>query len=243
MTSSSSAAGRGLQTGARARAAQRVGHRPGGDRPDPPRRCRSAGAQPVEPAVGRRPAMLDGPLLSPARLAAAAERATSGPYFEPAKRVALMRGILERLGVARSRARGHGNRVAGDTATPGRRRSRSKGGRPIERDLAIATPISVTPGLFSGIRHATRVRAACWRIPTTSVRRARWSINETLMRTYFTNGDPVGRRFRFVNGRGQVPAQRAVDHDRRRGGGREARMGSMPPSVRRSINRCCSPPR
>ena len=79
-----------------------------------------------------------------------------------------------------------------------------EGWTPDRSDLATATSISVTPGYFP----ALGVRLVQGRLlheqdderaPRAAV------INETLAKTYFRGEDPVGRRFHFVNGRGQVP--------------------------------------
>jgi len=130
---------------------------------------------------------------------------SSGPYFEHPKRVALIRGVLERLG-----ASGQVAHAGLTTALPTLRDSGStafavEGWTPDPGNLATATAVSVTPGYFP----ALGVRLLQGRLldekddertPRAAV------INETLAKAYFRGEDPMGRRFRFVNGRGQAPA-------------------------------------
>ena len=128
----------------------------------------------------------------------------SGPYFQHPQRLTLIRGVLERL--AASPDISHAGLA---TALPTTRDSGStafavEGWTPDRRDLATATPVSVTPGYFP----ALGVRLVQGRLleeqdDTRAPRAA--VINETLARSYFRGEDPVGRRFHFVNGRGQVP--------------------------------------
>ena len=129
---------------------------------------------------------------------------STGPYYEHAKRLALIRGVLERLAASPD------VRVAGlTTALPATRDSGStafaaEGWTTDQRDLATATALSVTPGYFPafGIRlleGRLLEEKDDDRAPRAAV------INETLARTYFRNENPIGRRFRFVNGRGQAP--------------------------------------
>ena len=129
----------------------------------------------------------------------------AGPYFEHAKRVVLIRGVLDRLA-----ASGEIRHAGLTTALPAMRDTGStafaaEGWIPDRSALATATAISVTPGYFP----ALGVRLLRGRLleeqdddgaPRAAV------INETLAKTYFRGEDPLGRRFHFVNGRGQVPA-------------------------------------
>ena len=128
----------------------------------------------------------------------------SGPYFDHQQRLALIRGVLDRLA-----ASGEIRHAGLTTALPATRDSGSpafavEGWTPDRSELATATAISVTPGYFP----ALGVRLVQGRLlheqdderaPRAAV------INETLAKTYFRGEDPVGRRFHFVNGRGQVP--------------------------------------
>jgi hypothetical protein len=116
-----------------------------------------------------------------------------------------MRGILERL--ARSADIG----AAGvTTALPATRDSGTasfslEGWTSDRRDLAAATPVSVTPGYFS----ALGIRLVAGRLLQDSddARTDRAVVvNETFVRTYLEGGNPIGRRFHFVGRRGQVPA-------------------------------------
>ena len=129
---------------------------------------------------------------------------SAGPYFEHSKRVALIRAVQERLA-----ASGEIRDAGVTTALPATRDSgatafAAEGWPPAGTDLATATVVSVTPGYFPslGIRLA-RGRLIQEQDDDRAPRAA--LINETLARTYFGGEDPVGRRFRFVNGRGQAP--------------------------------------
>ena len=129
---------------------------------------------------------------------------STGPYFQHAKRLALIRAVQERLA-----ASGEIRHVGMSGALPATRDSGSTAfaveGWPVSAtDLATATPISVTPGYF----RALGIRLVKGRLleeqdddraPRSAV------VNETFARTYFRSEDPVGRRFHFVNGRGQAP--------------------------------------
>jgi putative ABC transport system permease protein len=128
----------------------------------------------------------------------------SGPYFTHPKRVALIRGVLERL--AASAEISHAGLT---TALPAMRDSGSpafavEGWTPDRSDLATATSVSVTPGYFP----ALGMRLVQGRLlqEQDDERAARAVvINETLAKTYFRGEAPLGRRFHFVNARGQVP--------------------------------------
>jgi predicted permease len=127
----------------------------------------------------------------------------SGPYFDHAQRVPLIRTVVERLEASAGVAH-----AAFTTALPAIQDSGSagfaaEGWSTDQRDVANTTTISVTPGYFTtlGMRLiAGRLLADSddHRAPRAVV------INETLARTYFAGEDPVGRRFRFVGRRGQV---------------------------------------
>jgi predicted permease len=127
----------------------------------------------------------------------------SGPYFTHASRVVLLRGVLDRLRASPGLAH-----AAFATALPATRDSGSasiaaEGWPPDRQDLVTATPVAVTPGYFDalGIR-LLRGRLLedkdDERAPRAVV------VNETFARTYFADGEPVGRRFRFAGRRGQV---------------------------------------
>ena len=81
---------------------------------------------------------------------------SSGPYFAHPRRVALIRGILERLGGRREVAPPASPRPCQRPATPERRRSRSKGGRRIRANLSSAIADVGHRRLFPGIRHSAR---------------------------------------------------------------------------------------
>ena len=130
----------------------------------------------------------------------------SGPYADHGKRVVLMRTILDHL--TRS---GDIDAAGITTALPATNDSGTasfalEGWTPDRRDLAAATPVSVTPGYF----RALGVRLVSGRLlqdsDDTHADRA-VVVNETFVRTYLDGGTPVGRRFHFVGRRGQVPAQ------------------------------------
>jgi predicted permease len=128
----------------------------------------------------------------------------SGPYFEHGKRVVLMRAVVDRL-----RALPDVSHAGMATALPvtedtGTASFAVEGWTPDRRDLATATMASVTPGYFP----ALGVKLIAGRLiedsdDERSVRAA--VVNETLAKAYFPGEDPVGRRFRFVGRRGQVP--------------------------------------
>ena len=129
---------------------------------------------------------------------------SSGPYFAHPRRLALIRGILERLGESRD------VRAAGiATALPATRDTGTtafavEGSTPDPANLSIASPMAVTAGYFPafGIR-LVQGRLLEDRDDERAPRAA--VVNETFMRTYLKGEPTVGRRFRFVNGRGQAP--------------------------------------
>ena len=130
---------------------------------------------------------------------------TTGPYFQHAARVALIRNVLERL-----TASGDIRHAGLTTALPTTRDSGStafavEGWTPDRSELATATAVSVTPGYFPalGIR---LMKGRLLQEPDDDRAPRAAVINETLARTYFGSEDPIGRRLRFVNGRGQAPA-------------------------------------
>ena len=129
---------------------------------------------------------------------------SAGPYFEHSKRVALIRAVEERL-AASGEVRDSGVTTAlPATQDSGTTAFAAEGWPPSGTDLATATLVSVTPGYFPslGIR-LLRGRLLQEQDDDRAPRVA--LINETLARTYFGGQDPIGRRFRFVNGRGQAP--------------------------------------
>jgi len=130
---------------------------------------------------------------------------STGPYFEHAKRVVLMRSVIDRLTSSPEVA--HAGMT---TSLPATQDSvtfsfAAEGWTPDRKDLATATPVSVTPGYFP----AVGARLVTGRLLTDSddERQPRVVvINETLARAYFAGEDPIGRRFRFVGRGGQVSA-------------------------------------
>ena len=97
----------------------------------------------------------------------------AGPYFEHAKRVALIRGVLERL--AASAEVEHAGMA---TALPATRDSGSaafavEGWTPDRERPGDGHARLRHAGLLSGAGHAARCRAGCSRSRTTTARRAR----------------------------------------------------------------------
>ena len=130
----------------------------------------------------------------------------SGPYADHGKRVVLMRAILERL--TRS---GDIDSAGVTTALPATNDSGTasvalEGWTTDRRDLAAATPVSVTPGYFRALGIQLISGRLLQDSDDTHADRA-VVVNETFVRTYLDGGTPVGRRFHFVGRRGQVPAQ------------------------------------
>jgi putative ABC transport system permease protein len=130
---------------------------------------------------------------------------SAGPYFRHAQRVALMRGILDRLGASADVLHAGLATALPTTRDSGTAAFALEGWPPDRRDFASATTVSVTPGYFPalGIRLVSGrfiEDADHERAPRAAV------VNETLARSYFGGDDPVGRRFRFVGRRGQVSA-------------------------------------
>ena len=129
---------------------------------------------------------------------------SSGPYFEHAKRVAVIRNILERLGSSPD------VRAAGmATALPATRDTGSpaftvEGWTPNQDDLTTATSMSVTAGYFPAL--GARLTKGRLLEDQDDERTAPVAvINETFARTYFRTEEAIGRRFRFVNARGIAP--------------------------------------
>jgi predicted permease len=129
----------------------------------------------------------------------------SGPYADHGKRVILIRTILDRLaGSSEVDAAGMTTALPA-TNDSGTASFAVEGWTPDRRDLAGATPVSVTPGYFRALS-----------IPLVSGRLLQDAddahaarsvvVNETFARTYFDGASPVGQRFHFVGRRGQVPA-------------------------------------
>jgi putative ABC transport system permease protein len=131
---------------------------------------------------------------------------STGPYFDPARRRALIRGVLDRLqwsadlaeaGIATSLP------TADDSGTTA---FAVEGWQPERRDIATATVVSATPGYF----RALGIGLSAGRFPTDADNEQTDRVavvNETLARTYFAGADPVGRRICFIGRRGQLPAQ------------------------------------
>jgi predicted permease len=129
---------------------------------------------------------------------------SAGPYFEHAKRVALIRTILERLGSSPE------VRAAGlATALPATRDTGSpaftvEGWTSNQDDLTTATAMSVTAGYFPALG-ARLIKGRLLEDRDDEHTMPAAVINETFARTYFRNEEAVGRRFRFVNARGIAP--------------------------------------
>ena len=159
-------------------------------------RRRPAGAQPLEPAVGRRPASPTSELLTLRVWLPQPNDPSAGPYFEHPKRVALIRGVLERLGRvgATIRHAGSDDRAAGDARQRlsgiCRRGLDAGSQRPGDGDVHLGHA-----GLLSRRSACAWCRAGCCdeqddeRAPRAAV------INETLAKTYFRGEDPSGGGF------------------------------------------------
>jgi len=131
---------------------------------------------------------------------------STGPYFTHDARTALIRRIVERLqaspGVAHA-----GFSTTLPLVEDGIRpvAFAAEGWSPDKTESARASLVPVSPGYFS----ALGIRASDGRLiadhdheraPRVAV------LNETAARAYFPSEPPVGRRFRFVGRRGQIPA-------------------------------------
>jgi putative ABC transport system permease protein len=130
---------------------------------------------------------------------------SSGPYFEHAKRVVLVRGILDRLQATPGIAHAGMSNALPLTRDSGTASFAAEGWPADRRDLATATSVSVTPGYF----RALGIRLVSGRLLQDSDdgRTARAVlVNEGLARVYFPGEDPVGKRIRFVGRNGQIPA-------------------------------------
>jgi len=132
----------------------------------------------------------------------------AGPYFEHGKRVVLMRAILDRLAAV------PGIEAAGvTTALPATNDSgvapfAIEGWTPDRRDLATATPVSVTPGYFRTLGIPLVTGRLLEDHDDVKAPRA-IVVNETFARAYMSDGTLIGRRLRFIGRRGQVPANAA----------------------------------
>ncbi len=130
---------------------------------------------------------------------------SSGPYFQHGKRVVLIRSIVERL-MATSGVAHAGMSTALPLANDSGSAAFAVEGASVEqRDLVRATFAAVTPGYFPalGIRLVSGrllEDADDERVAPAVV------VNESLVRARFDGLNPVGRRFRFMGARGQVPA-------------------------------------
>jgi putative ABC transport system permease protein len=127
----------------------------------------------------------------------------AGPYYTHEKRLVLVRRILERLGASPEIAAAGICTTLPGTQDSGTASFAAEGWTPDRRDLATATVASVTPGYFPAL--GMRLVAGRLLENSDNERSARTVvINETLAKSYFGGEDPVGRRFRYVNRRGQV---------------------------------------
>jgi predicted permease len=127
----------------------------------------------------------------------------SGPYFTHARRVVMMRAVLDRL-----RAAPRIEHAAFATALPAARDSgnvsiAAEGWPPDRQDLATVTPVAVTPGYFRMLGIQLLSGRLLEDVDNERAPRA-VVVNETLARAHFPEGDAVGRRFRFVGGRGRA---------------------------------------
>ena len=128
---------------------------------------------------------------------------SSGPYFEHARRVVLIRSIVEQLQRTPGIAHAGMSTTLPLTRDSGTAAFAAEGWPADRRDLATATTVSVTPGYFS----ALGIRLIAGRLLEDSddgrARRA-VAVNESFARVYFGGEDPVGRRIHFVGRSGQV---------------------------------------
>jgi predicted permease len=129
----------------------------------------------------------------------------SGPYFDHAKRVVVMRAILDRLEHSADIDAAGVTTALPATSDSGTTSFAVEGWTPDRRDLAAATPVSVTPGYF-GALGITLVSGRLLQDSDDTKAPRVVVVNETFARAYFDGADPVGRRFRFVGRRGQIPA-------------------------------------
>jgi putative ABC transport system permease protein len=128
---------------------------------------------------------------------------STGPYFDHAKRVVMIRGVTERLHASPEVTHAGLTTALPTVSDSGSASFAVEGSTPDQRDLAVVTPVSVTPGYFPALG-ITLLRGRL--LADTDDDRAPRAvvINDTLARTYFRTEDPIGRRFRFVSRRGQV---------------------------------------
>jgi putative ABC transport system permease protein len=129
----------------------------------------------------------------------------AGPFFTHQQRVAVIRRIVERL--QGSAGVQHAAMATALPAVPDTGiASFAAEGWPAERtDSASATGVTVTPAYFD----ALGIRLLAGRLLTDADdERAPRAVvvNERFATTYFPGEEPVGRRFRFVGRRGQIPA-------------------------------------
>jgi predicted permease len=128
---------------------------------------------------------------------------STGPFFEHARRAALIRAVLAQLEAAPDVD--HAGMATALPATPdsGTASITVEGWTPDRRDFATATSVLVTPGYFRALG-MTLVGGRL--LQDTDDERAprAVNVNETFARSYFGAEDPVGRRFRFVGRRGQA---------------------------------------
>jgi predicted permease len=128
---------------------------------------------------------------------------SAGPYFTHEKRVMFLKRLVERLQALPDVAY-----TGVSTALPAFNDSgtfsfAAEGWTPDRRDFATATPVSVTPGYFRSLGMTLLAGRYLNDSDNAHTDRA-VVINQTLARTYFGSDDPVGRRIRFVNRRGEV---------------------------------------
>jgi predicted permease len=128
---------------------------------------------------------------------------SAGPYFTHEKRVVFLKRLIDGLHAMPEIAHAGISTALPAFNDSGTASFAVEGWTPDQRDLATATPVSVTPDYF----RALGIRLISGRLLNDSDNSQvdrRVVINETLARTYFGTSDPVGRRFRFVGRRGQV---------------------------------------
>ena len=197
--------GKGVPGGMRARAAQHAGRSRRSRRRSccswaPACWCAASGTcRPSRPACRRRQ------LLTLRVWLPQPNDPTSGPYFDHPQRVALdPRRHRSPCRVGRDPSRRIDDRAAGDARQRlsgiCRRRVDAGSQRPGDGDVRSPSRRAISRRLaFAWCRGRLLHEQDDERAPRAAV------INETLAKTYFRGEDPVGRRFHFVNGRGQVP--------------------------------------
>jgi putative ABC transport system permease protein len=128
---------------------------------------------------------------------------SSGPYFEHAARVTLIRSIVDRLAASPSIAHAGMATNLPLSADSGTATFAAEGWTSDRRDLATATPSSVTPEYFKALG-VQLIRGRLLEDADDARHERAVVINQALAKAYFPGEDAVGRRIRFVGRRGQV---------------------------------------